>query len=144
MRGSPPGCWSSPRLATAAPIRFGFTICGRTGSAWTTSGWRWRKTTSRTSSPGSTTWQRRRAGRAPSSPSWCPRRRLWRRGMTCPSTSTRRPSMSRWNTRPPARSSPSCGSWRRRSSGGWRNWRGWCDGEAGGCLRNCFRNNAQK
>ena len=116
----------------------GSTICGRMASPWMISGPPWRRTTSPISSPGSMTWPGRRPGSAPSSPSWCPGRRLWRMATICPSTSTKRPSMSPWSTRPPVRFSPSCGSWRRRFRRDWRNWRGWCDGEIGGHFYNIF------
>lgn len=43
------------------------------------------------------------AGRGSSSPSWCRGRKLWKTGMTFPSTSTKRRSIWRWSIRPPAR-----------------------------------------
>ncbi len=109
-----------------------------TASPWTTSAPPWRRTTSPISSPGSITWPGKRTGPGLSSPSWCPGRRLWRMATICPSTSTKRPSMSPWSTRPPARFSSSCASWKPRFRRDWRNWRGWCDGEIGGHFYNIF------
>jgi type I restriction enzyme M protein len=56
--------------------------------------------------------------RAPRRASVCPRRTSPPRATTSPSTATRKWCTRRSTTRRPRKSSPSCGSWRRRSSGG--------------------------
>lgn len=64
-----------------------------------------------------------RAGSGQSSRFLRRKRRSWRMGMICLSTSIKRQYMCRWSIRPPVRYLPSCGCW--------RNWRGWCDDEIG-------------
>ena len=67
-----------------------------------------------TSSPASAIWRQKKTARARKNPSSYPRRRLWTTVMTCPSTSTRKPSISMWSIRLRGRLWRSCGGWRRK------------------------------
>ena len=71
------------------------------GFSWTTSARRLPTTTSPTSWPGSMTGRESGSASAPSSPSWCQRRKSWTTAMTCPSTSKRRGSLPARTPPPP-------------------------------------------
>ena len=60
--------------------------------------------------------EEKKTARARKNRSLCQRRRSWKTGTICPSTSTRKPNISPWSIRRRARSWQSCGGWKARST----------------------------